>query len=502
LILHTTFLAHRWSSQFQVVRRKSAWLGERRTLTIAFPQDEYDHAEVLEDWLEELAVDVVLSNFSESQWEVLYPRLHGRVVFEHVLTGYLDDATVSYGHDVPCHGTRPFDIVYRATRLPPSFGSHGQLKHLVGEAAQAAAADRNLRADISTNPADTIIGRRWQDFLASGRAVVGAESGSSALDRRGELAVQIRELTQADPTLTFEQLSARLPTGWDDYRFFALSPRHLEAAATRTLQILVEGRYDGVLEPDRHYVPVRRDLSNLGEALERVGDVQFVQRVTEQAFSDVCLSGVYSYRALADRLVAFMHDAPIQRRSRRSVAAWRSAPLLARATSELSTVQHRLGPLRTSGAGRTLAVGRATATNATLRALVLQYMRDSDVRRATTPSQLAADVLRLHALGRALASGVVSASVVSPERGTLVIETTDGGKQGDVSHLGGNEGWRLNWHHLGRPIELDLPTGGGLTAKVSIPSPYLYSFDAVNALSSRTPSLPRRVLEMLFKTSS
>ena len=41
---------------------------------------------------------------------------------------------------------------------------------------------------------------------------------------------------------------------------------------TKTAQILVEGRYSGVLEPERHYLPVRRDFSNLDEVLERARD--------------------------------------------------------------------------------------------------------------------------------------------------------------------------------------------------------------------------------------
>ena len=53
----------------------------------------------------------------------------------------------------------------------------------------------------------------------------------------------------------------RCRAGWDSYAFFAISPRHLEAVVTKTAQVLVEGSYSGVLEPERHYIPVRRDFS-------------------------------------------------------------------------------------------------------------------------------------------------------------------------------------------------------------------------------------------------
>ena len=93
-----------------------------------------------------------------------------------------------------------------------------------------------------------------------------------------------------------------MPQGWDSYAFFAISPRHLEAVITKTAQVLVEGRYSGVLEPERHYIPVRRDFSNLDEALERLRDVEAVEAMTERAYRDVYLSGRNNLSVLADQL--------------------------------------------------------------------------------------------------------------------------------------------------------------------------------------------------------
>ena len=46
-----------------------------------------------------------------------------------------------------------------------------------------------------------------------------------------------------------------MPSGWNARPMVALSPRHLEAALTGTAQLLVEGQYDDVLEPGRHFLP-------------------------------------------------------------------------------------------------------------------------------------------------------------------------------------------------------------------------------------------------------
>ena len=71
-----------------------------------------------------------------------------------------------------------------------------------------------------------------------------------------------------------------MPSGWDEYRFFADLPAAPRGRLTKTAQLLVEGRYSGVLEPERHYIPVGTTYEPRGGAragprsrvLERMAD--------------------------------------------------------------------------------------------------------------------------------------------------------------------------------------------------------------------------------------
>jgi hypothetical protein len=305
-VLHTTFLSHaRWSYSFEEYRRRFDWVARLQCPKVALPQDEYDHAALLDEWLFELGVSSVYSCFGPDQWETLYPRLAPRAAFHETLTGFIDEEAAAElaGRIVP-HSRRAWDIVYRAKKVPYWFGSHGQLKHRIGEVVRRRAGELGLRTDISTRPEDTILGAGWLDFVMSGRAVIGCESGSSVLDERGEIQQRVSQLLAAQPDLTFEQVDAQMPSGWDSYAFFAISPRHLEAVITKTAQVLVEGRYSGVLEPERHYIPVRRDFSDLDEALERLRDTEAVEEMTERAYREVYLSGLNNQEVLARQLTA------------------------------------------------------------------------------------------------------------------------------------------------------------------------------------------------------
>ena len=170
VLLHTTFLGLRWIDGFESRRQRSAWLAEMHVPKVALPQDDYDHAAVLDDWLDELGVDVVFSPLAKHAGELL-PRISKRAVVRPALTGYVDDdALAARPRPTPLAG-RALHLVYRASELPWWFGSFGLLKHRLGEAAARGALDLDLQADVSTRPEDAVI-RGWLDFLASGRAVV------------------------------------------------------------------------------------------------------------------------------------------------------------------------------------------------------------------------------------------------------------------------------------------------------------------------------------------
>ena len=81
-----------------------------------------------------------------------------------------------------------------------------------------------------------------------------------------------------------------------------LSGRNVEAAGTKTVQILLEGAYGGYLQPDVHYIPVRKDFSNLREAIGKFRDESVRNHVRENAFQVV---RELTYPKLIDRF----HDA-------------------------------------------------------------------------------------------------------------------------------------------------------------------------------------------------
>jgi hypothetical protein len=470
VVLHTTYLCLRWHRWFERHRERSEWLAGLDALKIGLPQDEYHHAHTLDSWLDDLGVTVVGTVLDGTHRDELYPRLASKAAFYEVLTGYVDDtAAVSVRLRQP--EERPFDVVYRARHLPYWLGSHGQLKHQVGEAVAARASAHELDVDISTRPQQVVLGSAWLDLLASGRATVGAESGSSTLDRHGELGAALAQQLEADPDLTFEEFAARMPPGWDDYRFFAVSPRHLEAVVTKTAQLLVEGRYSGVLEAGAHYLPIRRDFSNLDDVLEQARDPKLQADLAARAYEDVYQSGRFSFRRLSETVGQMVSEHAQVRGGRRPSLQF-ARPLaaaqaeLGRVVAEpLANVRHVAG----DRPGEVAAAGRLLLTESRMRRLFMDYAGSTQARENISPRVVLGDLFCLAALTRP--DGFEVATEVDSERRRILLTSVLGNGSSTIApdeleRLVADGAWEFLWDHsrIGREIEynafvLELPAG-------------------------------------------
>jgi hypothetical protein len=62
--------------------------------------------------------------------------------------------------------------------------------------------------------------------------------------------------------------------------------------------ILFRGTYGGAVEPERHYIPLEKDFSNIEEVVERVRDNAYLDELADRAYDDLVASGRYSLRSL------------------------------------------------------------------------------------------------------------------------------------------------------------------------------------------------------------
>ena len=304
VILHHTLTGYRMQPpvlEWQL-KRAIAAKGLAPTM-IAMIQDECIYTDLMSGLIEDFEVDHVFSLAPQSEWRKIYPEVdHQRVKFHRALAGYLDEGTVKrVDNIVASTSERPIDIGYRAWGGLMSMGRHGLLRRRLAEVFGPAAAERGLVTDISVYQGEMHYGDDWYRYLASCKYLLGAEGGATVLDSTGEFMIRTERYLAEHPGASFDEVEAACFPGEDGkLALFAISPRHLEACATRTCQVLVEGEYSGVLRAGEHYIPVKRDFSNVAEVLDRVQSDDERERITEAAYRDVVASGRYTYRGLVE----------------------------------------------------------------------------------------------------------------------------------------------------------------------------------------------------------
>jgi len=270
-------------------------------LKLCFIQDEYDYTEIERQALERLGVHVVFTCVPSAYRERVYPTdRFPYVEFVQVLTGYVPLNLETPGRHKPFKD-RKFFIGYRGRALPSWYGDLGREKLLIGQRVREACEGRGIPVDIEWDDDHRIYGERWYEFMRECRATLGSESGSNVFDDHGDIRRAIQGDLQKEPELAYETLHSRYMAEHDgSVRMNQISPRVFEAIALRTALVLFEGEYSGVISPGVHYIPLKKDLSNLDEVLERLADDEYLERLTSRAWTDVVGSGRYSYRAFID----------------------------------------------------------------------------------------------------------------------------------------------------------------------------------------------------------
>jgi hypothetical protein len=307
IIFHTKFLSARWDLEtFNRIVDKVRPFKRNPAVKVAIPQDEFYSTNVVCDFINEFEIEHVFSVSPPSEWRKIYRTVDfSKVKFHEVLTGYLEERTLKrIDRMAKAALDRDLDIGYRAWRAEPWLGRHGLLKTQLAEVFLQASAARDIKVDISTRAEDTLHGDAWYEFLFRCKYTIGVEGGASILDWDGSVRERTNQYVAQHPRENFEQVEAACFPGQDgSLSLFAISPRHLEACATMTCQVLVEGGYNGVLTAGRHYIEVKRDFSNLEDVFSQLKDDALRMTIAKNAYNQVVASGNYLYQSFVRQVL-------------------------------------------------------------------------------------------------------------------------------------------------------------------------------------------------------
>lgn len=273
-------------------------LKQSRALKVLFLQDEYRNVRAFNEVMGDLGIELMFTCVAEKDHGIFYPPdlIPSLRATYTVLTGYIP-SYLENSQPEPLH-RRTLDIAYRSRSLPYYLGDLAREKTIIAERFQQISLVYGFHSDISVREQDRIYGKQWVEFLKSARFVLGTPSGASVIDFLGDIGWNCDNYLRLHPDATYEEVKQRFFVDVDGkYVIDTVSPRIFESTALGSTMVMHEGFYGGILEPDRHYICVKKDYSNLNNVIDQMRDEKYCQQIANNAYQDLIASGKYSYQA-------------------------------------------------------------------------------------------------------------------------------------------------------------------------------------------------------------
>lgn len=273
-------------------------------------QDEYYNSHLNHEEFVHMRINAVVTTIPNSadRRVAYYGEELAHLEFVPALTGYVTEEMQRREQWIP-FSERKWMIGYRGRSLPYIFGDLTREKWLIGARMKEICAAKGVPANIAVDDDSRLYGAAWTDFIRNCRGTLGTESGSNVFDfdRKASRGIKayLAEHSDADYQ-TVHDLFLKDIDG--KIRMNQISPRIFEAIAHGSALVLFRGEYSGVVEADKHYIPLEKDFSNVDEVLSKLEDMSLLTQMTERAYADVIASGRYTFEAYVRRIDEFLEE--------------------------------------------------------------------------------------------------------------------------------------------------------------------------------------------------
>ena len=311
-LIHNS-LAYDPNNVFTLLRDNIIGLKEFSGIKILFKQDENFKFKETDDLITTMGFDCVFTCLPKSELRKIYPKsLKQGVRFNRMFTGYVTPNLLAFAKNRKAV-KKEIDVFYRGSIQPPEFGKLAVDKHRLGDkVANKLKKKKGIRLDISSFRSDRLIGEDWFEALSKSRATLGLESGASVFDIGDEIPdilAQAEKLElENDDRERFILTKIKHMEGNVDYA--QIAPRHFEAAAMRSVQILYPGEYSGLLKKDIHYLELKEDLKNLNSIISKIKDRNLCRKMVNRAFSDIVENPDLHIDRLVEKLESELKKSP------------------------------------------------------------------------------------------------------------------------------------------------------------------------------------------------
>ncbi len=287
-----------FGSFYHLDSRYIEYIKRSKAYKAAFFQDEYHYCQKRFDFLNECEINSVFTLLESEFFDSTYYKFSNVTNVYLTLTGYVDQKLIDIRKKFyKPYNERTIDISYRARELPYYMGKEAQEKVDIAKEFIKRLEKSEFNINIDYTESSRLYGDDWYKLMADSKCVIGTEAGVSIFDVDGKAYDTYYKLLKDNPNPRKEEVFKVLEPWEGKILYRMISPRIFEAASFKVLQVLFEGEYQGILKPMVHYIPLKKDFSNFEEVLSMIKDETLVEKIINNAYNDLIISGKYSYQS-------------------------------------------------------------------------------------------------------------------------------------------------------------------------------------------------------------
>ena len=304
IILHSAAWDH-----LRLLRLAQGRFQSRKGTMLLFYGNEYHNMREKIAFARAVEADYIASQLPMSSAEWLYAECEASIVLP---------APAALNPQIyrPERTTRPIDIGFRGDIYASALALGDTERTSILQYFDRHAEEWGLTKDIAfiRHPRE-----QWNGFLNRCKGIMGAESGTYFLERDDRTRQAVIAFLGQYPDAPFAQVYARFFRSYPNpISGKAISSRHFEPIGANTCQLLLEGNYNNILKADEHYISIKKDFSNIEEAIRRFQDQGYREAMVRRTHEYVLEE--HTYRRRVQSLVHAVLNGAAHRPRCRSVA--------------------------------------------------------------------------------------------------------------------------------------------------------------------------------------
>lgn len=264
-------------------------LNYRKGKVVFFVGNEYKLIPEKITLIKKISADFIVSQLPQDTAEWLYEDCEFSKIISlpHALNAEVFKSKIKIDH-------RRIDIGVRAYEYPWYLGDRERME-IFGKFQNETRHELNL--DIELNPQKRFDRSNWSEFLNTCKGTVSTEAGTSYLERTDQIRKKVNSHMNKFPDSSFEEIFEIFFKNYENsVSGKCISPRHFDAIGTKTCQIMFKGRFNDILQPDKHYISLNRDFSNYDDVVGRFKDLEFCSKMVDETHEYIMDSHTHRHR--------------------------------------------------------------------------------------------------------------------------------------------------------------------------------------------------------------